>query len=112
MTNCDPQVAEAHEFECGASTQEQNPNPKSQKREGNPHFEVLEEGNPDGTPRTFDHDEVGDGTEHRQISGQGGRHRQRKPCVPGIRQSWNERFENEHGGDIADQVGEDRAPHR
>jgi hypothetical protein len=56
----------------GGSTQDPNPNPKSRQREGNPDFEILEERDLDDTPRTFDHDDVGYGTEHRQISRQGG----------------------------------------
>lgn len=39
-------------------TQDQHPNPKSQQREGDPDFEILEKGDLDGMPRSFDHDNV------------------------------------------------------
>jgi hypothetical protein len=62
--------------------------------------------------RALDHNEIGNGAEHGQVSGQRGRHSQREPCARRVDEARDDAVEDEHGRHVADQVGECRGEER
>ena len=52
----------------------------------------------------FDHDDVRDRSRDREVAGEGRRHGERKPAVMRIGEGGDERPQEHHGGDVADDV--------